>query len=70
MVQLSVILACYNEGPTFENSVQKIISVLKKIGKSWEIIFVEDKSDDLTASTVKKLSTEIKNSCAIFHKKK
>lgn len=68
-IDLSIILACYNEGPTFEKSVLEIVRVLKKIRKTWEIIFVEDKSDDDTIEVVQRLSKRIKSSRAIFHKK-
>lgn len=68
-VNLSLILACYNEGPTFVQSVKKIVSSLNKTKYRWEIIFVEDKSGDNTGQVVKKLTSEIKNSSAIFHKR-
>lgn len=68
-VDVSVVLACYNEGPTLERSITKIVSVLKKLNKKWEIIFVEDKSSDYTKETIYKLSKKIENSKVIFHKK-
>lgn len=68
-VDLSVILACYNEGPTFAASVGKIIRELRKLRKEWEIIFIEDKSVDGTGELVKKLVKATKNSRALFHKK-
>src|SRR5579872_1221880 len=68
-IDLSIILACYNEGDTFENSVFEIVSTLKKTRYRWEIIFVEDKSTDETAAVVKKMVGTIPNSRAIFHKK-
>ncbi len=68
-LDLSIILACYNEGPTFESSVDKILSVLKKTRYKWEIIFVEDKSTDDTAKTIEILVKKIKTSRVIFHKK-
>lgn len=59
----SLILACYNEGVTFEKSVREIVSVLNNLIKwNWEIIFVEDKSTDETKKSVEKLVSEIKNS--------
>jgi glycosyltransferase involved in cell wall biosynthesis len=58
---LSLVIACYNEGLTFEKSVFRIVSVLKKIRGDWEIIFVEDKSTDETKRTVEKLIGQIKN---------
>ena len=67
-VDLSIIIACYNEGPTFDVSVNKIISVLKTLKLEWEIIFVEDKSSDDTRQKVEYLTRQFKNSKAIFHK--
>lgn len=68
-VNVSLILACYNEGPTFEDSVWKIERELKKLKTPWEIIFVEDKSTDDTRVKVLKLAKEIKNSKVILHPK-
>jgi len=68
-INLSIILACYNEGPTFEKSVLEIISVLKKIKRKWEIVFVEDKSEDSTKKTVESLVSKIPNAKAIYHVK-
>lgn len=64
---VSIILPCYNEGPTFDENVGLIINVLKNIKKKWEIVFVEDKSTDATKKSVEKLVDQIKNSRAIFH---
>lgn len=61
-IYISIILACYNEGPTLEKSVNSIVRTLNKLGKNWEIVFVEDKSQDSTGETVKKLVTEINES--------
>ena len=66
-VYFSLILPCYKEGPTFTNDVERIVSVLKRLKKSWEIIFVEDKSNDDTKKSVEKLVKEIKNARAIYH---
>lgn len=64
----SLVLACYNEGPTFEESVTKIISSLNKLKITWEIIFVEDKSTDETRLKALKLERSIKNSRLLLHK--
>lgn len=68
-VEISLILPCYNEGPTFEESVEAILRELKKIKSSWEIIFVEDKSLDNTKASIEKFTKKIKNSRAIYHRK-
>lgn len=67
--ELSLIIPCYNEGPTFEKSVKKIVGELKKLKKNWGIIFVEDKSDDNTRKTVERLVKKIPQARALLHKK-
>lgn len=68
-IDFSLVLACYNEGPTFEEYAEKILEQLKKLRLSWEVIFVEDKSLDDTKLSVQKFTDNIKNSKALFHKK-
>lgn len=68
-IGFSLVLPCYNEGPTFESNVGKILKELKRLKLSWEIIFVEDSSIDDTKSEVEKLVLTIPNSRAIYHKK-
>lgn len=68
-VDVSLILACYNEGPTFDTSVRRIIASCAKLKKSWEIIFVEDKSTDDTRVKVEKLVAVSDNVRAIYHQK-
>lgn len=64
-----LIVPCYNEGPTFETSVSRIIRELNRTKKKWEVIFVEDKSTDSTKESVTKIIRLNKNCRAIFHKK-
>ena len=68
-VDLSIIIPCYNEGPTFEDSVNKIIEVAKTLKKDWEMILLEDKSVDDTKKTVEKFTNKYENIRAIFHTK-
>lgn len=68
-VDVSIILACYNEGPTFGHSVRRIIAACQKLKKTWEIIFVEDKSTDNTLERIKSLQSKIKNSKLVIHSK-
>lgn len=64
---LSIILTCYNEGHTFGKSVSRIVNVLKKLKVSWEIVFVEDKSDDNTLAEIRLLAHKIKNCQVVAH---
>lgn len=67
-IGFSLILPSFNEGSTLKDSVEKIVKVLKKTGLGWEIIFVEDKSTDLTRETLIEISKKIENSRIILHK--
>ncbi|MBI2010473.1 MAG: glycosyltransferase [Candidatus Chisholmbacteria bacterium] len=68
---LSLILACYNEMEIFADSVKKIIDILDKTSMTYEIIFIDDHSQDHTVhlikQTLKKYSA--KNLRAFFHSK-
>ena len=54
-IDLSLILACYNEGSTFRDSVEKILNVLNLSRLEYEVILIDDKSLDDTPVTIKKL---------------
>ena len=64
---LSLIIPCYNEGATFESSVRLIIKELGGLKKSYELIFVEDKSTDDTKLAVEKIIKSEKNCRAVYH---
>ena len=66
---LSLILACYNEGLMFRQSVKKVFSVLDQTDFSYEVIFVEDKSTDRTTASIKQIikNNPRRNLTAIFH---
>lgn len=66
-VELSLVLACYNEEQIFEESLRRIARVLERSGYSWEIIFVEDKSTDNTADLVRRWSNTHAHCRALFH---
>jgi glycosyltransferase involved in cell wall biosynthesis len=66
---VSLVLPCYNEHEIFNVSVKRIIKVLSQTDYTWEIIFVEDKSIDNTASLINQLIIENPrlNLSVIFH---
>ena len=51
-VEVSVIIPCYNEGSLLKNNVSKLESKLLEIGKSFELIFVDDCSVDNTVQQI------------------
>jgi len=54
-VDLSIVLACYNEEPWLERSVAETVRVLETIGASWEIVFVDDASRDRTREVIRRI---------------
>jgi len=55
--ELSLFLPCYNEEANLQNTVNKVLPILKKVAKNWELIIVNDGSKDKTgqiATTIQK----------------
>ncbi len=53
--EISVVVPAYNEEQNVLPLYQELKPVLEKIGKSWEIIYVDDGSSDATFSEAKKI---------------
>jgi len=51
----SLVLPCYNEAEHLNESVVKIITVLRNLKVPFEIIFIDDKSKDTTRQLLKKI---------------
>lgn len=66
---LSLVLACYNEGEIFTQSVKEIISVIDKTDWSYEIIFIDDASVDNTVQLIKQALKRYprKHLSALYH---
>lgn len=54
---LSVVIPAYNEEPNVEACYRELVSVLPELGRSFEIIFVDDGSTDGTFSTLATLAS-------------
>jgi glycosyltransferase involved in cell wall biosynthesis len=70
-VDLSLVLACYNEEAVIVDSVRQIHEVLDHTVWSYEIIFVDDCSEDRTRELIQEIldsDSEHKFQC-IFHEK-
>ena len=48
---LSVIVPLYDEGPTLEASLQRLLAWLQRSGHSWELLLIDDASRDATRAT-------------------
>lgn len=68
---LTLVLACYNEAEIFTDSVDQIVNVLDKNQFTYEIIFIDDKSNDSTPKLIKQTLKKYpqKNFSAFFHQK-
>lgn len=66
-INISLILACYNEEQLLSKSVRRITSVLDDSVFSYELIFVDDKSRDGTPEIIASLVKKNKNFRAVYH---
>jgi glycosyltransferase involved in cell wall biosynthesis len=70
-IDVSIIIACYNEEPLLQNSVQKILTIMDSTHWRYELIFVDDFSRDRTRELIDEIIDQHPNSLIkkIFHKK-
>lgn len=66
---LSLVLACYNEGPTFLSSLKKIRMTLEDLPYGYEIVCIDDASKDETLQTLQRFAKPYKNIRVLAHKK-
>ena len=55
---ISIVAPCYNEEDVIDIFLEKIFEVLKKLGRSYEIVFVNDGSRDNTLEILKQKAQE------------
>lgn len=66
-VDLSVVIACYQEEGHLEDSVAQLAATLDGMGRSYELIFLEDKSTDRTAEVIARLVHGRPERRAVYH---
>jgi len=64
---LSVVIACYQEEGHLRDSVAQLVATLDGMARSYELIFLDDKSTDGTAAIVRDLVAGHGNRRAIYH---
>jgi glycosyltransferase involved in cell wall biosynthesis len=52
-VDVSLVIACYNEGPFLQDSVRQVIEILDVTCWRYELIFIDDCSRDSTPDTIR-----------------
>lgn len=68
-VDLSVVIACYQEQTHLVESVRQLAATLDGLGRSYELIFLDDKSTDGTAALIADLVAGHGNRRAIYHER-
>ena len=58
MVDISIVIACYNEESLLEESVKKIMAVMDATRWKYELIFVDDRSRDNTRQIIERIIAE------------
>ncbi len=66
-VDVSIVIACYNEAGHLEESVRQIHRTMSGTRYSYELIFVDDGSADSTRDIISRISKEDGRSRFLFH---
>lgn len=69
MKEISLIIPCYNDEKVVPKTFSAVKKVLDKIGKQYEIIFVDDGSKDKTLEVIKSFEKKDKTVHVLEHKK-
>lgn len=69
MVDLSLVIACYNDGAHLEESVCEIERTLKDTRFSYELIFIDDASPDGSVNELKRCAEARSNARWVAHKR-
>ena len=64
---LSLIVPCYNEARHLRENVGAVVEVLELTSLSWEIVFVDDGSEDETRAIIRELCAADARCRSIFH---
>ncbi|MBI3658442.1 MAG: glycosyltransferase [Acidobacteria bacterium] len=68
-MDLSLVVPCYNEAPHLKASALAVMEVLDQTRYNYEIVFVDDCSQDNTRAVIIELCSHSKRCRYIFHEK-
>ena len=66
---LSVVVACYQEEQHLRESVAQLVATLDGLGRTYELIFIDDKSTDGTAAIIRDLVRDQPHMRAVYHER-
>ena len=67
-IELSLVIACYNEEEIIEETLPKVKNFLDLTNINYELIIIDDKSKDRTVELINKIIRNYKNTRFIIHK--
>jgi glycosyltransferase involved in cell wall biosynthesis len=67
MRAVSLVLPCYNEGPTLEQSLNRILATLQAMGDPFEMILIDDASRDDTGAIVDSFASAARDPVHVVH---
>lgn len=68
-LDLSLVIACYNEQGHLEESVREILSILEATSYRWELIFIDDCSQDGTSALIEQITAGDERMSFVQHEK-
>jgi glycosyltransferase involved in cell wall biosynthesis len=66
---LSLVVPCYNEARHLRASVRSVVAVLEATGWRWDIVFVDDGSQDDTRALIRDMCAADARCRAVFHER-
>ncbi len=69
MIDLSLVIACYNDGAHLEINLQEIERILQQIQCEYELILIDDASPDGSARAVERAAATRDNARVVLHAK-
>lgn len=66
-VDVTIVIACYNEAPHLARNVRRIADIMNQTNYSYEVLFIDDCSQDGTRAEIEKICNGQPNYRYVFH---